>query len=275
MRPGEVRATAGAADDDVGRLAGHPHLLDRLLADDGLMEEHVVEDRAEGVLRVVAGRRVLDRLADRHPERAGAVRRLGEDLAAVGRVLARAGNDLRAVGFHEDPPVRLLVVAGPDHVDLDLEAEERAGEGQGAPHWPAPVSVARRVTPCLLVVVTPARAPCSACGCRTGCRPRTCSRCGRAYRAPSPGDGPGRAGWGDRGGRRRGPAPGISISRSAETSWPMSAIGKQRRQVVRPDRLAGAGMERRRRRHRQVGRDVVPGARNARLIEDELRLSRI
>ena len=45
------------------------------------------------------------------PERAGVVGRLGEDLAAVFRVAARARHDLRAVGLHQDPPVRLLVVA--------------------------------------------------------------------------------------------------------------------------------------------------------------------
>ena len=74
---GEVRAAAGAADDDVRRLAGHAHLLDRLLADDGLVQEHVIEHRPERVLRVVAGRGVLDRLADRHAQRARAVGRLG------------------------------------------------------------------------------------------------------------------------------------------------------------------------------------------------------
>ena len=35
---GEVRAAAGAADDDVGIVARHLELLDRLLADDGLVQ---------------------------------------------------------------------------------------------------------------------------------------------------------------------------------------------------------------------------------------------
>ena len=82
---GEVRSAAGAADDDVRRLAGHAHLLDGFLADDRLVEQDVVEHRAQGVLRVVAGRGVLDRLADGHAERARAVRRRGEDGAAVVR----------------------------------------------------------------------------------------------------------------------------------------------------------------------------------------------
>ena len=131
-QPGEVRAAAGAPDDDVGRLAGHAHLLDRLLPDDRLVEQDVVEHGAERVLGVVTSRRILDRLADRHPERTGAVRRLGEDRAPVVGRERRAGHDLRAVRLHEDPPVRLLVVARADHVDLDLEVEQGAGERERA-----------------------------------------------------------------------------------------------------------------------------------------------
>ena len=44
-----------------------------------------------------------------------------------------------AVGLHQVAPVRLLVVRGADHVDLDLEPEDRAGEGQRA----APLAGAR------------------------------------------------------------------------------------------------------------------------------------
>ena len=47
---------------------------------------------------------------------------------------------------------------------------------------------------------------------------------------------------------------------------------EERGQVVGPDRLVRAGVERRRGRDRQVGRDVVPGARDPRFVEDELRL---
>ena len=204
----EVRAAAGAADDDVRRLAGHPHLLDRLLADDRLVQEDVVEHRAEGVLRVVAGRGVLDGLADRHPERARAVGRLAEDRPAVVRRQRRAGHDLRAVRLHQDPPVRLLVVAGADHVDLDLEAEVGAGERQGAPPL-AGTGLGREALDALLLVV-------EGLGER-GVRLVAAGRAdalvlvvdvGRAYRARARGDGRGRAGSAGRAGTRRGPAPG-------------------------------------------------------------------
>jgi hypothetical protein len=44
------------------------------------------------------------------------------------------------------------------------------------------------------------------------------------------------------------------------------------REVVRPDRLAGARMQHGLRRVRHVGGDVVPAPRELRLIEQELRL---
>ena len=46
---------------------------------------------------------------------------------------------------------------------------------------------------------------------------------------------------------------------------------EQRGEVVWADGLAGARMEHRGGWHREVGDDVVPGARDALLVEDELR----
>ena len=61
-KPGEIRSTANTGDEDVRLLPGHGHLLDRLLADHRLVEQHEVEDRAERVLGSRMGDRVLDRL---------------------------------------------------------------------------------------------------------------------------------------------------------------------------------------------------------------------
>ena len=92
------------------------------------MEQHEIEHGAERVLRPRVGDRVLDGLADRDAERTGVSRVLGEDLLAVLRVPRRAGHDRRAVRLHQDPAVRLLVVARPDHEHLaelrGLEPEE-------------------------------------------------------------------------------------------------------------------------------------------------------
>ena len=62
----EVRSAAAAADHDVGALlARERELLLRLEADDGLVQQHVVQHRAERVVRVVAGRGVAHGVADR------------------------------------------------------------------------------------------------------------------------------------------------------------------------------------------------------------------
>ena len=64
----EVRTAAHAADHDVGLLAGHLHLLLCFLPNDRLVQQHVVEDRSERVVRVLVRGGDLDRLADRDPK---------------------------------------------------------------------------------------------------------------------------------------------------------------------------------------------------------------
>jgi hypothetical protein len=83
---GEVAAAAGAADDDVGVVAGHFQLQHGFLADDGLVHQHVVEHRAQRVLGVVVGGGHFHRFADGDAQRAGVVGVLGQDgAAAVGQ----------------------------------------------------------------------------------------------------------------------------------------------------------------------------------------------
>ena len=48
----EVRPATGAADHDVGVVVGHLHLRDRFLADDRLVQQHVIQDRPERVVGV-------------------------------------------------------------------------------------------------------------------------------------------------------------------------------------------------------------------------------
>ena len=131
---GEVRAAAGAADDDVGHLAGHLELQQRLLADDGLVQQHVVEHRAQCVAGVVGLRGDLDSLGDRDAERAGVVGVLGQVAAAGFGQVARRAVHLAAEGPHQHAAVGLLVVRRPDLPDLAVEAEHAAREGErGAP----------------------------------------------------------------------------------------------------------------------------------------------
>jgi hypothetical protein len=67
-QPAEVRAAADARDHGVGLLAGHLHLGERLLPDHRLVQQDVVEDGPERVVRVRSLGRDLDRLGDRDPE---------------------------------------------------------------------------------------------------------------------------------------------------------------------------------------------------------------
>ena len=62
VSPPKFDAAADAADHDVGLLAGHLHLGDRLLPDHGLVKQHVVQDRTERVVGVLTRRRDLDGL---------------------------------------------------------------------------------------------------------------------------------------------------------------------------------------------------------------------
>jgi hypothetical protein len=68
--PAKFEPPPGAADDDVRVVAGGLELRQRLLADHRLVQQHVVEHRPEGVLRVVALRGDLDGLGDGDAEAA-------------------------------------------------------------------------------------------------------------------------------------------------------------------------------------------------------------
>jgi hypothetical protein len=80
---GEVGAAAGAAHHHVGPGVGHLHLLHGFQADDGLVQQHVVQHRAQRVLGVVALHGQLHRLADGDAQAAGVVRALGQHAAAI------------------------------------------------------------------------------------------------------------------------------------------------------------------------------------------------
>lgn len=56
---------------------------------------------------------------------------LGEDGASGLGFLGWGGDAAGAVGFHDGAPVGFLVEGDLDHEDLDIEAEDGAGEGEG------------------------------------------------------------------------------------------------------------------------------------------------
>ena len=90
----------------------------------------MVEDAAQAVLGVVAPRRHLHRLADGNAEASGAVRGSRPGCAGPPRSRRGAGHAARAVRFHQGAAVGFLLEAHLDHVDVDLEPEQGAGETQ-------------------------------------------------------------------------------------------------------------------------------------------------
>ena len=229
----------------------------------------MVEDRAQAVLRVVAGGRVLDGLADRHAQRAGAVGVLGQDGPAVVRRRAGAGHDRGAVRLHQDPPVRLLVVAGPDHVDLDFEVEQGAGERQGAAPLAGPGLGCDPLRAFLLVVE----------GLRDrGVRLVAAGRAAALVLVVDVGGGVEDLLQPVGPEQRAGPIQAVGLAdRPGDLDLALGADlladqghREERGEVGRADRLAGPGVEDRCRRDRQVRHDVVPGSRDLVFREQEL-----
>jgi len=107
----------------------------------------VVEDAPRGVARVRPQRNLLQRLAQGDSRAAGVVRILGEDHPAEGGVRTRAGDHPAAPVLHADAAVRLVNVAGPDHVNLAFEPKRALAKQRALPHSPEAVSVTSRRIP--------------------------------------------------------------------------------------------------------------------------------
>ena len=268
---GEVRAAAGAADDDVGIGVGLLHLLDRLEADDRLMHQHVIEHAAERIFGVGVLGRDFHRLRNRNAEAARRIRmRLQDRLAGVG-LAARARDAFRAIGLHQRPPVGLLVVGDLDHVDLDFEAEQRPGEGERRAPLPCP-RLGRKLFDALFLVVEGLgdRGIGLVAAGGTDALVFVEDAGGRSERLLEP---PGAIE------RRRAPQSIDVANRRRDFDMPLAADlladkghRKERREIGRADRLPGSRVEHRRRRRRQVGDDVVPGVRDLALAHEIFRM---
>src|SRR2546428_557491 len=114
----EVRASPDAAHHVVRRHVGELELFPHFESDDRLVHEDVVQDAAQGVLRIRPGHRGLDRLGNRDAEGPGMVWVGGEELLPDVRPVTRARNDLGPEELHQVFPIRLLVVRNADHEDF-------------------------------------------------------------------------------------------------------------------------------------------------------------
>jgi hypothetical protein len=268
-QPAEVGPAAGASHDDVRGVTDHGQLGERLLADDGLVQQDVVEHAAQGVVGVLGLGGHLHRLADRDAQAARAVRVLGQHRPARLRQRRRAGMDRRTPGLHHRPPVGLLPVRGRDHPDLAVQLELAAGERQRTAPLPGAglggqpphafhgvvvrlrdgrVGLVRSRRAHALVLVVDPRG-----------RPQ------RLLQPVCPVQ------------RRRPPQPVDLLDRRRNLDVPLlrhlladERHREERGEVVRPDRLVRRGVQRRRRRRGQVGHEVVPPRRHRCLVQQDL-----
>ena len=193
----------------------------------------------------------------------------GEDGAPRVGFVARARDAGRAIGLHQRAPVRLLLIAHLDHVDLDFEPEQRTGESERRAPLAGP-GFGRELPDAGFAIVE-------------GLRDRGVGfvAAGRAdalvfvedarRRIEGPLE-PERAEE-----RRRAPEL-VDLAhgpRNLDIALARDLLENQRhredgRQIGRADRLPGSWMQHRRRRLRQVGGNIVPGARNAVLRKEIL-----
>ena len=166
--------------------------------------------------------------------------------------------DDAAERLDHDLAVRLLVVRRADLPDLAVEPELRAGERErGAPLARAGLG-GQPADARLLVVVRLRHRGVRLVRAGRRRRPRTCSRCAPAYRAPSPAGAPDTAATAATAGTRRAPRRGCRCSDRSLTSCAMSSIGNSGARSSGPTGCKRAGMQDRRRRRRQIGEQVVP-----------------
>ncbi len=130
---GKVAAASHASHHDVRIVLGQLHLFFRLQADDGLVQQDVVQHAAQRVAHTFLRDRRFHCLADRDTQAARAFRVLFQDRLAALRFHGRTRRDLATPKVHHHPPIGLLVVAHLDHEDLTLHVEHLAGERQRGP----------------------------------------------------------------------------------------------------------------------------------------------
>ncbi len=130
----EVRAAAGAADDDVGLDAVFIQSGFCFQTDDRLVKQNLIENAAENVAVAGRCRCSLDCLADRAAERAGGIRVLLQNFSANVCRVGRRRRDARAVGAHDLAAEGLLLIGAFDHVDPAVQTQVCARHGKrGAP----------------------------------------------------------------------------------------------------------------------------------------------
>ncbi len=129
---GKITSSPGATNDNVRVIADFLELFLGFQSDDGLMEQDVVQNTAQGIFAAGVGDGVLHGFTDGDTETSRRVRILFQYGPAGFSVRTGAGDTGRSPGIHHQPSVRFLIITDPDHVNFDLQPEKGPGKTQGA-----------------------------------------------------------------------------------------------------------------------------------------------
>ena len=130
----QIGAAACTADDDVGLYVVLVKSRLCLKTDDGLMEQHLIENAAQNVSVALGAHSDLNGLTDGAAEASGGAGMLSQDLLADVGGLGGGGGHACAVDSHDLTAEGLLLIGDLDHVDLAVQIEVGARHGQrGAP----------------------------------------------------------------------------------------------------------------------------------------------
>src|SRR5690554_5969251 len=126
----EIGASPEASDYHVGVVVRHFHLLFCLQPDDGLVQRHVIEHAAQGVLALGRLHGQLDRLGDGGTQAPLVIRIVGNNLAPRLRGHAGRGDHLCSPRLHQRAAIGFLLVTDFYHVDCQLQSESLRGKRQ-------------------------------------------------------------------------------------------------------------------------------------------------
>ena len=126
----KVGTTARAADDDIRILVQNFHRGFAFQTDDGLVQHHLIEHRAEHIAAALGGKRALDRLGDRAAERSTRIRVLCKDLSANFGGHRRGGGHICIEYLHNCLAERFLLIRGFDLKNFQIQPEVGARLGK-------------------------------------------------------------------------------------------------------------------------------------------------
>ena len=127
----QIGAAAGAADDGIGLDVVLLQRRHGLQTDNGLVQQHLIEDAAQHIAVPLPAGGGLHRLADGAAQRAGGIGEFRQNFSShLGGVGGGRGH-VGAVGTHDLPAEGLLLIGALDHEHTAIQSQISAGHAQG------------------------------------------------------------------------------------------------------------------------------------------------